>query len=101
MAKTTMTVSENEEKAAPEAEGEAGQPQQTRVIWDDSNMATSFANVVNVLNTKEEFTLLFGQNKTWNLTESRELQVDLNNRIVLTPYAAKRLLGLLQDRVRD
>ena len=45
----------------------------TRVVWDDSTMQTSFANVVNVLNTKEEFTLLFGKNKTWNLAESREL----------------------------
>lgn len=80
----------------------AGQPSgPTKVVWDDSAMATSFANVVNVLNTKEEFMLLFGQNKTWNLLDAKEMRVDLDNRIVLTPYAAKRLLGILQARVAE
>ena len=74
---------------------------QTRVSWDDSKMVTSFANVVNVLVTREEVTLLFGTNRTWNMSEARELSVQLDNRIVLTPYAAKRLVTLLQARVRD
>jgi hypothetical protein len=74
----------------------------TRVNWDDSKMVTSFANVVNVLVTREELTLLFGMNQTWNMSaESKELTVQLSNRIVLTPYAAKRLLTLLTARMRD
>lgn len=76
-------------------------PQQPRVIWDDSKMATAFANVVNVLSTREEMTLLFGTNLTWNAIETGELTVQLSNRVVLTPYAAKRLLLLLGNRVRD
>jgi Protein of unknown function (DUF3467) len=79
----------------------ADQVVNTKVNWDDSKMATSFANVVNVLVTREELTLLFGMNQTWNTTDAKELTVQLNNRIVLTPYAAKRLLTLLTARMRD
>lgn len=73
----------------------------TRVVWDDSQMATSFANVINVFSSREEFTFLFGTNQTWSLSESRELTVRLSNRIVLTPYAAKRLQALLAARIAD
>ena len=73
----------------------------TRVVWDDSQMATSYANVINVFSSREEFTFLFGTNQTWSLSESRELTVRLSNRIVLTPYAAKRLQALLAARIAD
>jgi hypothetical protein len=73
----------------------------TKVNWDDSKMVTTFANVVNVLVTREELTLLFGMNQTWNASQAKELTVQLSNRIVLTPYAAKRLLTLLTARMRD
>jgi hypothetical protein len=73
----------------------------TKVNWDDSKMVTTFANVVNVMVTREELTLLFGMNQTWNMAETKELTVQLSNRIVLTPYAAKRLLTLLTARMRD
>ncbi len=73
----------------------------TKITWDDSTMQTTFANVINVINTREEFTLLFGTNQTWNISTSRELTVRLSNRVVLTPYAAKRLVTLLAARVQD
>jgi hypothetical protein len=73
----------------------------TKLTWDDSKMVTTYANVVNVLVTREELTLLFGINQTWNATQSKELVVQLSNRIVLTPYAAKRLLTLLSARMND
>ena len=72
-----------------------------KLTWDDSKMSTTFANVVNVLVTREELTLLFGINQTWNTSEAKELVVQLSNRIVLTPYAAKRLLTLLAARIHD
>ena len=79
----------------------ADQVLNTKVNWDDSKMVTTFANVVNVLATREELTLLFGMNQTWNMSQSKELTVHLSNRIVLTPYAAKRLLTLLTARMRE
>jgi len=65
------------------------------VNWDDSTMKTSYANVVNASSTREEVTLFFGTNLTWNPGESKEFKVRLSDRIVLNPYAAKRLWILL------
>lgn len=86
--------------ALPAAQDAPG-PNQTKVIWDDASMSTTFANVVNVLSTREEMAVLFGTNQTWNALETKELTVQLSNRIVLTPYAAKRLMLLLTNRIRD
>ncbi len=66
------------------------------VIWDDSKMNSSYANVCNVASTREEVTLLFGTNQTWH-TGQKEVKVVLTDRIIVSPYAAKRMLGLLQN----
>ncbi|HYM03575.1 MAG TPA: DUF3467 domain-containing protein [Stellaceae bacterium] len=87
--------------AATNASAADAATMQPRVVWDDSKMTTSFANVVNVLSTREEMALLFGTNQTWNALELGALTVQLSNRIVLTPYAAKRLSVLLQNRIKD
>ncbi len=97
----TATNGEAEPEQPPGETPLADQVVTTKVNWDDSKMATSYANVVNVLVTREELTLLFGMNQTWNTAEAKELTVELNNRILLTPYAAKRLLTLLAARMRD
>lgn len=88
------------ENAAGSGERNADQPL-ARVNWDDSQMQTTFANVLNVLNTREEFTLLFGTNQTWHANPARELTVKLSNRVVLTAFAAKRLSVLLSARVQE
>ena len=54
-------------------------------------MRTTYANVVNASSTREEVTIFFGTNLTWNPGEGREFNVKLADRIVLNPYAAKRL----------
>ncbi len=58
-------------------------------------MTTSYANVVNAASTREEVTLFFGTNQTWNPVGAREFNVRLSDRIVLSPFAAKRLWTLL------
>jgi len=65
------------------------------VNWDDSSMKTSYANVVNAASTREEVTLFFGTNLTWNPGQAKEFHVRLSDRIVLNPYAAKRLWILI------
>jgi uncharacterized protein YecT (DUF1311 family) len=84
--------------------GEADSPKTTKksaetqkIMWDDSRMNTSYANVCNVLGSREEITLLFGANQAWH-SGQKEVKVLLSDRVVLNPYAAKRLAGLL-DRV--
>lgn len=72
-----------------------------KVNWDASNMSTSYANVVNANSTREEVSVFFGTNQSWNSTDTKELTVELDNRIVLNPYAAKRLSILLSRVVAD
>ncbi len=81
--------------AAPDAAA-----QQLRVRWDDSNMKSSYANVCNVASTREEVVLLFGINQAWN-TAQREIPVQLSDRIILSPHAAKRLSVLLGNVLRE
>jgi hypothetical protein len=70
--------------------GEAG----FRVRWDDANMRSLYSNVCNVTGTREEIVLLFGVNQNWN-NAAKDLVIQLLDRIVLNPYAAKRLHVLL------
>jgi len=70
-------------------------PEQT-LRWDDSKMTSTYANVANVSSTKEEVTLLFGTNQSWH-TGQQELSIQLTNRIILNPFAAKRLATLLNN----
>lgn len=78
---------------------EAGaKPEGTTVRWDDSGMTTSYANVCNVSSTREEVTLLFGTNQSWH-TGQEEVVIKLSDRLIVSPYAAKRLSLLLQNIV--
>jgi hypothetical protein len=72
-----------------------------KVNWEAANMTTSYANVVNANSTREEVSVFFGTNQSWNGAATKELTVELDNRIVLNPYAAKRLSILLSRVVGD
>jgi Protein of unknown function (DUF3467) len=72
-----------------------------KVHWDQSQMRIEYANVINVISTREEFSVLFGMNSTWSLDEPKGFEVKLSNRIVLTPFGAKRLSKLLLERIAD
>jgi len=72
-----------------------------KIRWDDSKMKTTFANVVNGATSREEVTLFFGTNKTWNAPQDGEVTIDLSDRIILTPYAGKRLMMLLSALVKQ
>jgi hypothetical protein len=73
---------------------------QPTVKWDDADMKTAYANVCNVSSSREEVTLLFGTNQTWH-TGQKELTVKLSDRIIISPFAAKRLLLLLTNVVNQ
>ncbi len=86
----------------PEAQSETAAPppaiatedtttQGPAVVWDDSRMVTHFANVVNIQSTLEQVDLFFGTNKTWNVANERRVKVELTDRVILGPFAAKRL----------
>lgn len=75
-------------------------PEVQKVVWDDTRMSTSYSNVCNVLGSREEITLLFGANQAWH-SGQKEVKVQLSNRIVLNPYAAKRLASLLERVLKE
>jgi hypothetical protein len=75
-------------------------PEAPKVVWDDSKMHTSYANVCNVLGTREEIMLLFGANQQWR-TGQAEVTVLLTDRIVLNPFAAKRLHKMLEQGLKE
>jgi len=85
---------------ADKAENQTAEQGVPTVKWDDSKMASTYANVCNVSSTREEVTLLFGSNQTWH-SGQKELTVQLSNRIILNPYAAKRLSLLLGNVVKE
>jgi Protein of unknown function (DUF3467) len=72
----------------------------TKIKWDDSNMKSSYANVCNVTSTREEVVMLFGMNQAWNRGQ-KEVTIQLSDRIVVSPYAAKRLSMLLGNVVKE
>ena len=76
---------------ADEQEKAAEQP---KVQFDTSNLKNSYANVTTMNSTQDEVILSFGLNKSWEM-RSNEVQIELSNRIILNPYAAKRLWVLM------
>lgn len=80
----------------PATKEQAATPTAPKVNWDASAMSTSYANVVNASSTREEVTLLFGTNVIL-YTGQNEFTVKLSDRIILNPFAAKRLMLLLNN----
>ena len=70
------------------------------VQFDVSNLQSSYANVCNVSSTREEVVLAFGVNNVWERGQPN-MQVQMTNRIVLNPYAAKRLATVLNRVVAE
>lgn len=71
-----------------------------QVRWDTSNLKSSYANVCNATCTREEVVLNFGVNEGWERTQ-RDMDIQLTNRIILSPFAAKRLVDLLNKLMSD
>ncbi|MBN2328530.1 MAG: DUF3467 domain-containing protein [Candidatus Omnitrophica bacterium] len=71
-----------------------------KINWDDSQMRSSYANVCNVTGTREEIVLLFGTHENWH-ADQKEVNVKLSERIILNPFAAKRMLLLLNRAVKQ
>ncbi len=70
------------------------------IRWDDSKMRSVYANVCNVSSTREEVTLLFGTNQAWRAGQ-QEVGIELTDRIIVSPFAAKRLSVLLNGVVSE
>ncbi len=71
-----------------------------RIVWDSSDMRSAYANVFNVAGAREEFVFFFGMNQAWDAGQN-ELKVQLTDRVVMSPFAAKRLFTLLNNVIKD
>lgn len=66
---------------------------------DASGLKSSYCNVCNVNSTREEVVLNFGINQDWDRSQAGEVR--LLHRIILSPYAAKRVSDLLARVMQD
>ncbi len=73
---------------------------QRKIHWDDTNMKSVYANVCNVSGTREEIVLLFGMNQAWHSAQE-DVTIQLADRVVLSPFVAKRLALLLNSVIKD
>ncbi len=72
-----------------------------KIVWDDSDIESQYANIATATATREEFFLLFGTHQNWRGTEvSDQVNVKLSNRMVLSPFAAKRLVMVLNHSIK-
>lgn len=78
----------------------AQRPTTPTVRWDDSHLKSSYANVCNVSSTREEVVLMFGINQSWERGQN-EVAIQLTDRIILSPFGAKRLAALLANVLRE
>ena len=92
-------MSSEPRKGAPPKAG-AADPNRLRVKWDDANMRSAYANVCNAVSTREEVVLLFGINQSWHAGQ-KDVTVQLTDRIILSPHAAKRLQVLLTSLIKQ
>ena len=84
----------------PESAPSEGEAAAAKVRVDDSNIKSVYANVCNVTSTREEVVMLFGINQAWNRGQ-KEVRIQLTDRVILSPYAAKRLSILLGSVVKE
>lgn len=71
-----------------------------RVKWNVENLKSSYVNFINANSTREEVVLNFGMNTAWDRT-TPEMEIELAHRIVLSPFAAKRLAELMNRLVAE
>jgi hypothetical protein len=63
-------------------------------------MKSSYANVCNVTSTRDEVFVVFGTNRGWKGV-GEPVTVELSERVILSPFAAKRLSLLLNGVIED
>lgn len=72
------------------------------VNWHANQMKSTYANIGTATASREEFFLLFGSHQNWHgsAREKTEADVDLTQRIVMSPFAAKRMALILAQTVK-
>lgn len=72
---------------------------QPDVVWNDANMKSTYVNATNVVAGREEVIMLLGLNQAWQMNQGK-VNVNLAERVVMTPFTAKRLAIMLAATIR-
>jgi len=89
------TEKDTSKKAAAQTTPAATAPASgPRVKWNVEHLKSSYVNFANANSTREEVVLNFGLNTSWDRSQP-EVEIELAHRIVMSPFAAKRLADLL------
>lgn len=72
-----------------------------RLHLDTSDLKSSYCNICNASSTREEVVLSLGVNHNWELDRSGDVDVKLLHRVILSPFAAKRLSEVLSKLMTD
>lgn len=84
----------------PQTGKSATPPEQPKIKWNSENLKSSYCNICNATATREEVVMNFGINSNWDRAQP-EVEIDLTHRIVLSPFAAKRLSEVLANLVKE
>ena len=71
-----------------------------RIRWTGSSIRTTYANAFNMSADREEIALMFGMHPVGD-TGGEKGPVALSDRIVMSPFTAKRLSALLDKAIQD
>ena len=82
-----------------EVQPAADAPAPPHVKWKVDQLKSSYVNFANANSTQEEVVLNFGMNNNWDRMAA-EVEIELTHRIVMSPFAAKRLSELLAKLVQ-
>ena len=95
-----MTLKEYPVREAPQGkEALTLKSNEKRIVWDNSDARSAYANVAQVKASRDEIMLLLGTSQKGQ-ADQNELRVQLNERIVLNPVAAKRFAIQLNKSIR-
>jgi hypothetical protein len=72
----------------------------SQVKFDTTNLKSSYCNVCNGSSTREEVVINFGVNESWDMGHEK-LLVMLQHRVVMSPYAAKRLRDMMNRLIEE
>ena len=69
-------------------------PEGQRIHMNTASLKSTYCNMVNATTTREEAVLNFGVNESWD-RNAADYAVKLEHRVILSPFAAKRLSQML------
>jgi hypothetical protein len=75
-------------------------PEGQRISMNTASLKSTYCNMVNATTTREEVVLNFGVNETWDRSAT-DYEVKLEHRVILSPFAAKRLSQMLNKLIDE